>query len=136
MTATDDIETLRTRLRAEAQNGSLGRQRKDSKAAKVRALYPDLLAIKKRLPHATLADLTKMLQNIGLDVKIDSVARVMRSEQAARPGAKPTGKAPIPRARKTAVAITKSSDLPPAAPTKAKPDSDHAIFRRNPNDPF
>jgi hypothetical protein len=136
MTENDDIEKLRTLLRAEAQNAPLGRERKDSKAAKVRALYPDLLAIKKRLPHATLADLTKMLQNIGLDVKRDSVARVMRSEQAARPGVKPSGKAPIPRVRKTAVAIIKSSDVPPTAPIKAKPDSDHAIFRRNPNDPI
>jgi len=35
-----------------------------------------------------------MLQNIGLDVKIDSVARVMRSEQAARPQAKRARKLP------------------------------------------
>jgi hypothetical protein len=94
MAATDDIKKLRVLLRAEAQNAPLGRERKGSKAAKVRELYQDLLAIKKRLPHATLADLTKMLQNIGLDVKIDSVARVMRSEQAARPQAKRARKLP------------------------------------------
>jgi hypothetical protein len=35
-----------------------------------------------------------------------------------------------------AVAITKSSDVPPAVPTTVKPDSDHVIFRRNPNDPI
>ncbi len=34
------------------------------------------------------------------------------------------------------VAITKSSDVLPATLTKIKPNSDHVIFRRNPNDPL
>jgi hypothetical protein len=135
MTATDDIEKLKTLLLAEAENTPLGRQRKDSrkdsKMGKIRALYPDLLAIKKRLPHATYADLTKMLQNIGLDVKVDSVRKAMQLERAARSATKRTAKGPpIPRTRKTATTAAKSSDVPSVIPTKAKPDKERLLPER------
>ena len=96
MTNNEGTEKLRAQLLIEAKKSTptSRRVRKDSKTAQVRALYPDLLAIKKRSPHVTYADLTKMLQNIGLDVKTDVVQKAMQAEKAARLNVKRAGKPP------------------------------------------
>jgi hypothetical protein len=103
MSENEDIEKFRALLLVEAKKSTpTSRRVRNSKTAQVRALYPDLQAIKKRSPHITYSDLTKMLQNIGLDVKVSVLQKAMQAEKAERTDAK--------RAGKLARSSTKSKD--------------------------
>jgi hypothetical protein len=79
----DDIDTLRAKLLAEADSMQIESSRPDSKAAKIRALYPTLVEIKERSPHVTYVTLAKMLTKIGIDVKADAVMKAMASVREA-----------------------------------------------------
>jgi hypothetical protein len=124
MSTNDDIKTLRKKLLAQAKSIPLSRQHEDSKAAKIRALYPDLKAIKDKSPKVSYAALARMLQNIGVDAKADSVRKIMqeqpRLERDANADGTVDGKTRTPRMpRKTTdETISTPPCIPPSVQAK------------------
>jgi hypothetical protein len=85
MATEDDIEKIRSRiLKAAEIPPPIGRRKRDSKAEKVRALMAELLAYRKRYPYATDKDVLVLLQDAGVDVKLDTVRKVMREQKKPR----------------------------------------------------
>jgi hypothetical protein len=141
----DDIDTLRAKLLAEADSMQIESTRPDSKAAKIRALYPTLVEIKERSPNVTYVALAKMLTKIGIDVKADAVMKAMASVREAELGSGARKKTRIPRAAHAANPAVKKKPSPlsttlsvtPTNNTAAekKQDEHNVIHTRNPKDP-
>ncbi len=141
----DDIDTLRAKLLAEADSMQIESTRPDSKAAKIRALYPTLVEIKERSPHVTYVVLAKMLTKIGIDVKADAVMKAMASVREAELATAARKKTRTPRAAHAASPAVKKKPSPPSitlsvtptnnAAAEKKPDEHNVIHTRNPKDP-
>jgi hypothetical protein len=141
----DDIDTLRAKLLAEADSMQIESTRPDSKAAKIRALYPTLVEIKERSPLVTYVALAKMLTKIGIDVKADAVMKAMASVREVKPAAAARKKTRTPRATHAANPAVKMKPSPPSitlpgtstnnAAAEKKPDEHNVIHMRNPKDP-
>jgi hypothetical protein len=137
-------DAIRKRLNELAESmPPAGRQRLDSKAAKVRLYLAEIVAYKARYPNATDMDVWRWLKTAGIaDVKIDTVRKVLRAlTQNAKPGVKRASKPrailpPRPNRKTQEADASQAASAEPNTPPEPEADSPPVTssYRSDPND--